>query len=169
MVTTLDNPRLGPALVALASLGALAGAYVAQYGFGLEPCVLCLYQRYVYMAAAAVGLAGLVLAATPGLGRWALRLAGLVFLIGGAIAVFHVGVEQLWWRGTAECHAPVFDMNASVDQLRDQLLDTSFVPCDRIPWSLFGISMAGYNVLASFALAAASLWAAGRLKREGAR
>ncbi len=35
-----------------------------------------------------------------------------------------------------------------------------FVPCDEIRWSLFGISMAGYNVLASLGLAAASLWAA---------
>ena len=41
------------------------------------------------------------------------------------------------------------------------------MPCDVIPWSLFGISMASYNVLASLGLAAASLWAA--LKITGAR
>ena len=169
MVTTLDNPRLGPALVVLVSVGALAAAYVAQYGFGLEPCVLCLYQRYVYMTAGAVGLAGIVLAATPAVGRWALRAAGLVFLLGAAVAVFQVGVEQHWWRGTAACHAPVFDPSASVDQLREAMLDTSFVPCDVVAWSLFGISMAGYNGLVSLALAAASFWAAGRLGREGAR
>ncbi len=167
MTITLDNPRFGSALVALVSFGALAAAYMAQYWGGLEPCVLCLYQRYVYMAALAVGVAGLAVAGSPAVGRWTLIAAGLVFFSGAAIAAFHVGVEQRWWRGTAGCHAPALDMNASVEQLREQLLETRFVPCDEIPWSLFGISMAGYNVLTSLALAAASLWAAGLLRRKG--
>jgi disulfide bond formation protein DsbB len=47
-----------------------------------------------------------------------------------------------------------------IEDLRKQLLGVRFVPCDEIRWSLFGISMAGYNVLASLGLAAASLWAA---------
>jgi disulfide bond formation protein DsbB len=34
--------------------------------------------------------------------------------------------------------------------------------CDQVAWSLFGISMAGYNVLISSALALFSLWAARR-------
>ncbi len=166
MTMTLDNPRFGSALVAVVSLGALITAYLSQYWGGLEPCVLCLYQRYVYMAALAVGAVGLAVAGSPAVGRWVLGVAGLVFLSGAAIAAFHVGVEQQWWRGTAGCHAPALDMNASVEQLREQLLNTRFVPCDEIPWSLFGISMAGYNVLASLALAAASLWALARLRRK---
>ncbi len=42
------------------------------------------------------------------------------------------------------------------------------MPCDEVPWSLFGVSMAGYNVLASLGLALASFWAArnsGRTQR----
>jgi disulfide bond formation protein DsbB len=36
------------------------------------------------------------------------------------------------------------------------------VRCDEIAWSLFGISMAGYNFLASLVLAAFALWQAWR-------
>ncbi len=164
----LAHPRLVPLLIMAVSLGALATAYAAQVWGGLEPCVLCLYQRYAYGVAIAVGLAALVLGGRPVARRLAVALAGLVFLAGAAIAVFHVGVEQHWWRGTAACLGPVFDPDLSLEELGAQMLNTRFVPCDVIPWSLFGISMAGYNVLFSLALGAACLWAAGRRQREGA-
>ncbi len=163
----LDHPRLVPALIVALSLSALAAALASQYWGGLQPCVLCIYQRYAYLGAVGFGLLGLAAGARPEARRWALALAGLAFLSGAGIALFHVGVEQYWWRGTAGCHAPAFDPDASIADLRKQLLETPFVPCDVIPWSLFGISMAGYNVLASLGLAAASLWAA--LKITGAR
>ncbi len=40
------------------------------------------------------------------------------------------------------------------------------MPCDAVAWSLFGISMAGYNVLASLGLALASFWAARGIGRR---
>ncbi len=162
----LDHPRLVPALIIAVSLGALATALASQYWGGLQPCVLCYYQRYAYLAAAAFGLAGLIAGPRTAARRAAVVLAGLAFLTGAAIAAFHVGVEQQWWRGTSECHAPVFDPNASIADLRKQLLETDFVPCDVVQWSLFGISMPGYNVLASLGLALASFWAACNLGRK---
>ena len=156
----IDHPRLVPALIIAVSLGALAAALASQYWGGLQPCVLCIYQRYAYLGAAAFGLLGLIAGPRTGARRAAVALAGLAFLTGAAIAAFHVGVEQQWWRGTAGCHAPAFDPNASIAELRKQLLETRFVPCDAVPWSLFGISLAGYNVLASAALAALAASAA---------
>ncbi len=156
----IDHPRLVPAVIVAIGLGALGAAVASQFWGGLEPCVLCLYQRYAYLGAVAMGLAGLALGGNPEARRVTVALAGLAFLVGAGIAVFHVGVEQHWWRGTTGCHAPVFDLDASIEDLRKQLLGVRFVPCDEIRWSLLGISMAGYNVLASLGLAAASLWAA---------
>ncbi len=156
----LDHPRLVPAVIVAISLAALGAALASQYWGGLEPCVLCMYQRYAYLGAVAMGLAGLMLGGNPEARRVAVALAGFAFLTGAGIAVFHVGVEQQWWRGTAECHAPLFEPDASIEDLRKQLLGLRFVPCDEIRWSLFGITMAGYNVLASLGFAAASLWAA---------
>ncbi|MEE8506599.1 MAG: disulfide bond formation protein B [Kiloniellales bacterium] len=158
----LDDPRLAPGLVVAVSVGALAAAFATQYWGGLGPCVLCIYQRYAYGVAIVFGLAGVAVGGLPAARRIALALAGLTFLAGAAIAFFHVGVEQHWWRGTAGCHAPSFDPNISLEDIRKQLLETRFAPCDQIPWSLFGVSMAGYNALFSLGLAAAALWAAWR-------
>ncbi len=156
----VDHPRLVPALIVAVSLGALGAALASQYWGGLQPCVLCYYQRYAYLGAIAFGLLGLIAGPRVSARRAAVVLAGLAFLTGAAIAAFHVGVEQQWWRGTTECHTPAFDLNASIADLRRQLLETTFVPCDVVQWSLFGISMPGYNVLASLGLALASFWAA---------
>ncbi len=153
------NPRLVPALIVVICAGSLAGALVAEHWGGLKPCVLCYYQRYAYLAALLCGLLGFLLAGRPAVRRGMIGLAGLCFLSGATIAAFHVGVEQHWWRGTAECHAPALDFSASVDDLREQLLATDFVPCDQIPWEMFGISMAGYNVIASLAFAVACWFA----------
>jgi disulfide bond formation protein DsbB len=164
-----DHPRLVPALVVAASLGALAVALVAQHWGGIEPCVLCIYQRYAYLGAAAFGVLGLIAGPRTRARRAAVALAGLTFLTGAGIAAFHVGVEQHWWRGTAACHTPVFDPGTPIAELRKQLLETTFVPCDEVPWSLFGISIAGYNGMASLGLALASLWAARNIgRRQGA-
>ena len=155
-----ERPYLAPLAVVAVSLAALAAAFASQIWGGLEPCVLCIYQRYIYGAAIAVGLVIIGLTRWPALGRLGMALAALVFLAGAGTAFFHVGVEQLWWQGTAACHGPVFDPKLSLDELAEAMMNTRFVSCDQIPWSLFGISIAGYNVLASLGLAAASLWAA---------
>src|SRR4051812_44404513 len=110
-----------PLFVLVASLGALATALTAQYWGGLHPCILCLYQRWPYGVAIALAIVALALGGSSferkalggssferkTLGRslrgWAVGLAGVAFLVGAGIAAFHVGVEQGWWQGTAQC------------------------------------------------------------------
>lgn len=162
MQALLDRPRSVPALLVLACLGALGAALASQYWGGLYPCVLCIYQRYAYGAAAAFAALAFIAATSATARRIFLILAGLAFAAGVAIAVFHVGVEQKWWQGTAACHAPQLPADATPAQLRDILLNQPFAPCDVVSWSLFGISMAGFNVLAYALLAALSFWAAFR-------
>lgn len=156
----LQHPRTLPALLALACIGALGTALASQYWGGLFPCVLCIYQRYAYGAALALSAAALVAAGHVLARRVLLLLTGLAFAAGSAIAAFHVGVEQRWWQGTPGCHAPQFPAGATVEQMRELLENQPFAPCDVVPWELFGISMAGFNALASALLAALSWWAA---------
>ncbi len=162
----LERPRALPALLVLAGFGSIAMALAAQHWGGLLPCILCIYQRYAHGAAGAAGLLALLLAARPGARLLLTGLGGLAFLAGAGIAAFHVGVEQHWWKGTSECHAPSLDASLSIDELREALLNTQFVPCDEIPWALFGISMAGYNFLFSLALGLAVLWAVWRQRGQ---
>ena len=160
MPELLHRPRAVPALLALACVAALGTAFASQHWGGLYPCVLCIYQRYAYGAAFALAAFAFLAAGHALARRLLLGLTALAFAAGGAIAAFHVGVEQKWWQGTAECHAPQLPPGATVEQMRDILLNQPFAPCDVVPWALFGISMAGFNFLASALLAALSLWAA---------
>ncbi len=148
------------ALVATASLIALAAAYGSQIWGGLAPCVLCLYQRVPYAVVILLGLASAVLRKSGHDRAAALTvpLAGVAFLIGGGIAGYHVGVEQHWWLGTDECAGPTGA--GTLKGLEAQILATPLTQCNEVAWSLFGISMAGYNVVASAALAAFAFFAA---------
>src|SRR5207237_10719321 len=92
-----------------------------------------------------------------------LAIAALGFLAGAGIAAFHVGVEQHWWAGTAECGASGPLAGGSAADLRAKLLAQPVVRCDEVAWSLFGISMAGFNVIVSLALTAFAALGAKRL------
>ena len=48
----------------------------------------------------------------------------------------------------------------SLEALRAQVMAAPVTRCDEVAWSLFGISMAGYNVAISLALAAYAFVAA---------
>jgi disulfide bond formation protein DsbB len=83
----------------------LGAAFAFQYIGGLEPCVLCIWQRYPYGAVIVLGLlgAGLARGAVPPTGALAavMGLAALALFTDAAIAGFHVGVEQKWWQPPA--------------------------------------------------------------------
>ena len=160
----LDRLRLAPPLIVAAGALALGTAFAAQYLGGLRPCILCLYQRYPYGVAIVLGLAGLALAGRPGALRLVLALAGLAFLASAAIAAFHVGVEQHWWQGTDACAGAVVP-GLTVEELKAQLLAAPIVRCDEVPWSLFGVSIAGWNLLYASLAGIAALWAAAWSRR----
>lgn len=158
--------RRAPVLVVVASLAALAIAFASQYWGGLQPCVLCWYQRYPYMVAAVLGVIGILAAGRQGPLRIVLLLAALAFIVDAGIAAYHVGVEQHWWAGTAECGS-VIDLTLSPEELKKKLLEQPVVRCDEVPWSLFGLSMAGYNFLYALVCGLATLWSAARGRAKG--
>ena len=141
--------RSGLTLVAAGgSFALLAGAFFFQ-ALGYPPCAMCLWQRWPHAVAIVIGAVALVV--------W--RPAGPLLLLGGLAAatsaglgVYHTGVERGWWDGPASC-------TGAGAGLGGDLLSTDIAPvvmCDEVAWSLFGLSMASYNALLSFALAA--LW-----------
>ncbi len=89
-----------------------------------------------------------------------------MFLVGAGIAFYHVGVEQHWFAGPTACTAGGGGAT-SVDALRAQLLGTKAVMADEVQWSLFGISLAGWNLLASLAMAGFCAMTARRCRALG--
>ncbi|MEH6545897.1 MAG: disulfide bond formation protein B [Sneathiella sp.] len=142
-------------IAVVAALGALGLAFTAQYVFDLWPCVLCLYQRWPYGAVILIALIGLLVGKKTG-SVYFLLLCAVGFAATAAIGGFHVGVEQGWWEGTAECVGDT-SKAISVQELKAQIMSAPVVRCDDIAWSLFGISMAGYNLIAASMLAVFSL------------
>ncbi|MDP3264427.1 MAG: disulfide bond formation protein B [Tabrizicola sp.] len=142
-------------LAAAGSAAMLAGAFAFQYIGGLAPCQLCLWQRWPHAAAVLIGV--LMLALGWRVLAWAGALAALA---SAAIGAFHVGVEQKWWDGLASCTAGSIEGISTADLLNPDVVVAAPVRCDEIAWALAGISMAGWNVILSLALAAIWVMAA---------
>ena len=153
---TVLIPRYLLYVAMLASAGALTTALIAQYGFGLAPCVLCSYQRIPYAAVLVFGLCAFAI------GQWDHRgvasALGGVFLASAALAFYHNGVEQQWWAAATSCGGGGA-LPISVLDLKHALSEGAMPrACGDISWSLFGLSITVYNTVLSLALAAGCFW-----------
>src|SRR5579884_1735721 len=160
-----------PVFVLLASGAVLGAALAAQYWGGLLPCELCLYERWPWEAAIVIAVAATMAGSRPAL-PWVAALLALVFAAGSALAFYHVGVEEHWFAGPAACTAPA-TAATTVAALEAQLLHRQPVRCDQPAWSLFGVSLAGWNLFASLVMLvcclAALAWSRGQGRRIAAR
>jgi disulfide bond formation protein DsbB len=162
---TLESPRATAMMILVASVAILVAVFLFQAVGGLDPCVLCIYQRYPYAAtiglsAVVFGVAGHTRALGGLLAPGLLGLCGLVFAVGAGIAFYHVGVEAGWFQASVACTGTLEEVE-TIEDLKVRLEAAPFARCDEVPWSLFGVSLAGYNLLVSLALAvitAAAAW-----------
>jgi disulfide bond formation protein DsbB len=136
-------------LILMATAGSAAlmlGAFAFQYIGGLPPCAMCIWQRYPHVVAIAIGLIALRFG-TPVL-AW---LGALAALTTAAIGGYHTGVERGWWEGPTTCTSgPIGGL--STDELFDQIMSAPLVRCDEVPWEMFGLSMASWNMVISLGL-----------------
>jgi disulfide bond formation protein DsbB len=164
----MRNPAAGTAIVvAFVGAAAILGAFFFQYGLGLQPCPLCLEQRIAYYVA--IPLALIVAfadwrGAPRALVTAALVLIALAMLANAGLGVYHSGVEWKLWPGPADCSGPVTNLGRASDLMR-QLRNVTVVRCDEAAWRFLGLSLAGYNVLISLALAAIAVWGAAGTRR----
>lgn len=152
-------------LFALVASGAmLAIAHAFQSFGGLAPCELCLKQRAVYWVAAAIAALALVAVRAPGglrLRRASGWVLALVFLVGAGVAAYHAGAEWKFWPGPASCSG---GGTVTVAALKDLMNGggVTMPACDKPAWVFLGVSMAGWNVVASLILTGLSAAAAAR-------
>ncbi len=160
MLGRLLEPPRACLLLALMSAALLLGALALQYLGSLQPCRLCVWQRWPYVALIALGLFGW---------RWRPRLvlgiAMLVLLGGAGLAAYHVGIEQGWWALPASCVAG--GTAATVEELKRMLAEAP-PACDQVSFAFLGLTLAGWNFAASLALAGYVVAAALSLGRRSA-
>ncbi len=158
--SSTDAVFVAGAVIAVVAALTLAGAWFFQLVLDIRPCPLCLEQRYAYYLA--IPLAALVaFAASRGASR-RLLVAGLVvlaltLLANAGLGVYHAGVEWGFWQGPTDCSGPIVDFG-STGNLLDGLNKVKVIRCDEVQWRFLGLSLAGYNVLISLALAAVAAW-----------
>jgi len=160
MISTIDaaeNHRKLTALFLAVAMAVVVGSALAfQYIGGYIPCKLCYEQRIPYY----VGVPLMLLAALASalrapvwITRALLAIGGLLMVYGMCLGIYHSGVEWAWWPGPTDCT----NVAAPVDTGGNGVLDSldKFVPpsCDKAALRILGLSMAGWNVIASLILA----------------
>ncbi|HYD29369.1 MAG TPA: disulfide bond formation protein B, partial [Azospirillaceae bacterium] len=79
MDLSLNQPRLPALAIIAASLGVLGAALFFQFVIGLQPCILCIWQRWPYVIAGALAAGTLALPHRPKVRAAVLAAAGLTF------------------------------------------------------------------------------------------
>lgn len=143
--------------VVFLSIFSLAAAMSSEVFLGLEPCVLCIYQRWPFAIGAALGTIGFFVRKKIRAAQAVLCVMALNFFVNSGIAFYHTGVEQKWWASQVEgCAVPLFDTpDTSGQSILENLMSTPVADCSKIPWQdpVLGLSMANYNVMLCFGIA----------------
>jgi disulfide bond formation protein DsbB len=131
----------------LLPLGLIGGALLSQVVGKLVPCEMCMLQRYPHYAA--IGVAAIAFVIPDRRATYALvAIAALLIGASGVIGVLHAGVEYKWWPGFTPCTAG-FKPGATGMEMIEMLRHAPMVRCDTAQWTLFGISLAGFNAIFS--------------------
>jgi disulfide bond formation protein DsbB len=147
-------------LILLVAAATIAGAWFFQLVLDIQPCPLCLEQRYAYYAL--IPFSALIAIGAARGGPRSVLLLGLALLALAALAnavlgTYHAGVEWGFWKGPTDCTGPVGNLG-SAGNLLERLDTVKVVRCDEVQWRFLGISLAGYNVLISLLMAAIAAW-----------
>jgi protein dithiol:quinone oxidoreductase len=153
------TPRLIHLGIFLVCAGLIAFALYLQHALGLEPCPMCILQRYAFIVVGAIAL----LAAVHGPGLVGRRIyTGLLLLFaatGAGVAIRHVYLE----------HNPpkVFDCGADVGFMLESFPLTEALPmifrgtgdCTKVLWRFLGLSIAEWSLICFALLIVATLFA----------
>lgn len=144
----MGDVRVARWLALLVPAALLGGAWGSQLIGHLYPCEMCHWQRWPHYAALVIALLAFLPRAPV---RLLVALAALAIAVSGAIGVYHAGVEYKWWQGLTACTSTI---TFGGDPL-EAIMKAPPIRCDQPQWTLFDISLAGFNAI--FSLTGAAL------------
>lgn len=162
-----SRPHLLTAIVlAILMLAVILSALALEHIWGYVPCELCLKERWPYY----IGIPLAVLAAlssasgmAPQLTRGLLGLLAIVLLAGAGLSVYHAGVEWKFWEGPSSCASSIDSVAKSTKDLLSDLSTQHGPSCSDAALRVLGLSLSGWNVIASLVFAAVALRGARKL------
>ncbi|MCH9852005.1 MAG: disulfide bond formation protein B [Alphaproteobacteria bacterium] len=128
----------------------LSAVFIMQYGFDVEPCPLCLWQRVPWEVAIFVALCDRLLWRKLQI-IW--LVYGLIFIASAGLSLHHIGVERHFWESfLADCKAGLqFDSPEKLLQSLQGVVQNT--PCDERVIFMFNFSYADWNFVLSSGLA----------------
>jgi disulfide bond formation protein DsbB len=160
------NDDINPLVLLVWSAATLTVVFTMQYGFGLDPCPLCTLQRIPYGIAEIWALMA-IFTRDARIRGFLLLVLGVTFIGSILLAFYHSGVEWKWWESACTMGtAPLAD---SPEQLLLRLSGGGHpVACDIVRFRFLGLTLANFNLVASFGLTIYSFWAASKAFKEQA-
>ena len=146
MLKKIKNKNLLILLFAASAI-ALIGAYISQYFFGYEPCILCLEQRKPFFAIIATSALTLTYFKSEKSKKNALYLCTILLVINFALAIYHSGVERKIFRGPVTCSSETLNKIDNIEDLKIALSETKAIRCDEPSFLFLNLSMANWNAL----------------------
>jgi disulfide bond formation protein DsbB len=132
------------------SIAALLFAYFVEHVLKHAPCNLCLIERIPYAATIVLVLLVIFFVKYE---KIILITIGLLFVFGASISFYHFGIEQGFFNESLVCD---LDKNSKAVSAQDLLkeLEDKTVSCKDITFRIFGLSLATFNTIISFAISA---------------
>ena len=162
--------RLAAWLTPLGMIAIIGSALGFEHLGGYAPCALCLEQRVPYywgIPFVVAGALALLVKAPPAFVRAMMAIGFFCLLATAAIGAYHAGVEWGFWPGPTSCTASITGTASDAGSLLQDLAVAKPPSCDAAAGRFLGISFAGWNVIAAFALACVTARAAfGQGKRS---
>lgn len=149
-------PRQLLGLIALVAVGMLAFGLYLQHGVGLEPCPMCIVQRYALTGVAVIaGLAALSRSVGLLMGG-----SGLVLLSAGFGAFVAARQSWLQWYPPeiASCGRDFYGMIETFPLQRViPMIFKGSGDCTKVDWTFWSLSIANWSFLAFVGFAVAAL------------
>lgn len=129
------------ALLFVSSLGLELTALYFQHGMGLDPCVMCIYERLALLAVLFAGLLGLLAPKVAPI-RWLALLIGIVGAARGlSLAIKHTDY-QLNPAPWNTCSPFVeFPETLPLNKWFPNLFEATATACNKIVWQFLELSM----------------------------
>ena len=125
------------------SLIAIFFALYTEYILGYKPCKLCLYQRIPYIMAIFISFIGYNYFKNDKI----LILIIVIFLISVLVSGYHFGIENNIFEEFSGCAVNSLEIVNKTELLKS--LNDKVISCKDVDFKLFGISLAGINLLFS--------------------
>jgi disulfide bond formation protein DsbB len=155
----MPSRRVGNWLGAGACAALLGYAFYSQYGLGLVPCHLCIFQRVTVAALGAAFMLAAVGSRPGARGVIAATLVGIASAATLATAGRHVWIQMQPPGSVASCGADL-DFMLDVFPLTQVVLKVFKAggECGMIDWSFLGLSMPAWVFVWALVLGAAGIW-----------